>query len=370
MEDHITSHFILVIMSCTIAQLSLSELYLRSASFIRLRIPKLFSLFFYYSRGNNGVFLTGAYTILIGQLLFYFLSHHIVQVNLTNKAYIFALFITVFYGYLDDRYTIRPRTKLLLQILTLSTYLLLSGTNDWAKNIVLFFLGIGILNGVNLTDGVDGLAAKISVVTLISFSVLFFLSNKVELAWTALSFIPMLFVFLFYNGSSSGRKFFLGEMGTGIIGILLFHFLYQGSVERKIIIDIRFIVPCLYFLVEVAISFIRRVVKGNAPFKGDRKHIHHILTQQSARSVQYITNSISFFYLLMLVGSSLFFEPIIPLIAVVLSLIIFQFTVGFKVWFYKPTEKFDDNLLHHPKLSIAKKEQNEAVRELHVTGPS
>ncbi|MBN1656750.1 MAG: phospho-N-acetylmuramoyl-pentapeptide-transferase [Anaerolineae bacterium] len=74
-------------------------------------------------------------------------------------------------------------------------------------------------NAVNLTDGLDGLAASISVVTFIAYGIIAFLQTQFPLLSFAFTMVGALFAFLWFN--SHPASLIMGGMGSLALGATL-----------------------------------------------------------------------------------------------------------------------------------------------------
>lgn len=82
--------------------------------------------------------------------------------------------------------------------------------------ILVFFVIAGSSNSYNLTDGLDGLLAGISLVSFIGFAFLFNSQNNQELTLLSIAFIGSLLGFLFFNRHPA--KIFMGDTGSLALG--------------------------------------------------------------------------------------------------------------------------------------------------------
>ncbi|MGI5838429.1 MAG: phospho-N-acetylmuramoyl-pentapeptide-transferase [bacterium] len=162
-----------------------------------------------------------------------------------NPALHLALFITVAYGligFADDFLKIvlkrplglRARTKLAWQILiaALSLYILLvylqAGTAvlipfagvtvDLGKLYLpfAFILILGIVNGVNLTDGLDGLAAGTILLAMLAYAVVGYTTGRPDIGIFCLTVAGGCAGFLFYNLHPA--QVIMGDTGSLALG--------------------------------------------------------------------------------------------------------------------------------------------------------
>lgn len=85
--------------------------------------------------------------------------------------------------------------------------------------IIIFWLFFLVLNSVNLTDGIDGLAGGLSFIALIAFWVICHKLNYFSLASLCATFAGVLLVFLYYNVYPA--RVFMGNVGSHMLGAAL-----------------------------------------------------------------------------------------------------------------------------------------------------
>lgn len=150
-----------------------------------------------------------------------------------------------------------------------------------ALGIPLTFVAvIGLINAFNMLDGIDGLAggmAMVSIAAIVAFvgggqstlSVLLLL----QVLFAAL--IPYLGVNL---GWPDGRKIFMGDAGSTLIGFLLawsLIYLSQRNIALLAPVDVLWCIALP--VMDTLAVMIRRMRIGASPFKPDRQHLHHLL---------------------------------------------------------------------------------------------
>ena len=81
---------------------------------------------------------------------------------------------------------------------------------------LVFIMIMATVNSVNLTDGIDGLAASITCVVSVFFAVLAFAVRRVELAYFACALLGSLVAFLIFNLNPA--KVFMGDTGSLFLG--------------------------------------------------------------------------------------------------------------------------------------------------------
>lgn len=204
---------------------------------------------------------------------------------LMNTWTCLAVLLVFIVGVLDDHHDTSPNTKFI--VLTLSTLLLsLDGViiNDlgsffgmhftlgWAALPFTMFAIVGFTNALNLIDGLDGLAATVSIVILGSFFSVGYMNDDFFMMVTSIAFISALLAFLVFNWHPA--SIFMGDSGSLTLGFVISVMAVKSLVYLPAV-SILFItaIPVL----DTLIVMIRRKLNGRSAFCADRCHFHHIL---------------------------------------------------------------------------------------------
>ena len=164
------------------------------------------------------------------------------------KYYFLFIYTTISFsiiGYIDDMLIVvkkkndglAPRKKLMLQILfSVIFYILVTfiykdinyihiPVLDYKLNIsylyliFLVFWQTGFSNAVNLTDGLDGLATSVTIITTSTFALLAYKENNFPVLVFCLTIVGALIGFLKFNRNPA--KIFMGDTGSLALGGIL-----------------------------------------------------------------------------------------------------------------------------------------------------
>ncbi len=213
---------------------------------------------------------------------------------------IYAVFITLI-GFLDDRYNLNWKIKLLLQFFAVSApiYLLniylniekLFGIN-LNNNLNIFITIIWILllvNSLNFLDNMDGLAATTATMIAISLAILSHITNQYKLTDISIVLIASMLGFLFYNLPEA--KLYMGDSGSLFIGYCLGFisvlFSWSSNIESSWIFQIQPVI--LFFtipIIDLITVILSRIKEGKSPMTGGTDHISHRLLQKGYSNVQ------------------------------------------------------------------------------------
>lgn len=138
-----------------------------------------------------------------------------------------------------------------------------------------------VTNAVNLLDGIDGLAASVSMVSLSSLVVITWLFS-LTLQWDFL--VKLLLLICAIGGFSCFNwppaKIMLGDTGALFIGFM-YASLTVTNLKHASLFSLIF--PILLFAVplfDTFFAFFRRLIQGQSVTQGDREHIHHRLLRR------------------------------------------------------------------------------------------
>ncbi len=201
--------------------------------------------------------------------------------------YIYAAIGLVFVaGVWDDLKNISPKVKFIfiffssiilyfndVAIYALGTYfgyeLILPG---WLVFPFTFFAIAGYTNALNLMDGLDGLAASISIVILVTFLAIGLVHGDEFIILLSACFIVTLLAFLLFNWNPA--KVFMGDSGSLSLGMVIAILAIQ-STQYITPVSILFIIALP--ILDTFIVMIRRIRRHTSPFHADKNHMHHFM---------------------------------------------------------------------------------------------
>ncbi len=252
--------------------------------------------------------------------------------------------IIVITGVIDDKYSMPAKVKLLLQLVAAGvvvafgvkmSYFQNPFTGEYIKfgwlSIPITMIWIaGVTNAVNLTDGLDGLAAGISTISSMCLLVLIMLTgNNSNLAIMTAALVGAGFGFLPYNFNPA--KIFMGDTGSMFLGYMLACISIQGLMKTYTVIT--FAVPILILglpIFDTIFAIVRRLVKRKPIMSPDRGHLHHRLLDMGFSQRQTVTILYTLTAILCLTALVMFLENAIKgliLIAAVVIILLVCFAV-------------------------------------------
>ena len=208
-----------------------------------------------------------------------------------------AALVVLACGVLDDRLELSARLKLLFQVVAASILAEFGGSLllhvgalvspsvlhlGAALAVPFTVLGmVGVMNGMNMIDGADGLAGGVALSALFWFGAAAWLGGMGgHLSLIAL-FASAVSAYLCFNaGGPLARKYkvFLGDAGSLLIGLLLAWTAIElamapGAALKPITAVWILAVP----ICDSVSLMLRRLARRRSPFSADREHLHHLL---------------------------------------------------------------------------------------------
>jgi UDP-GlcNAc:undecaprenyl-phosphate GlcNAc-1-phosphate transferase len=240
------------------------------------------------------------------QLLFNDIANHALSVRLDAMSdelsashnlvgLLFGSMLILAVGLWDDIMTMRPRNKLILQIVVASISMLygflITGTSNpfnhdpntnwiafpmWVSIPLTLVWYVGMMNAINFIDGLDGLLSGVTAISCASLFVIGFTHGDpvvalivAALAGAALGFLP-------YNFNPA--RIILGDSGSLFIGYVFATISTIGVSKRAIAIGL--LVPLIVLalpILDTAAAIVRRALSGKKITDADRGHFHHQL---------------------------------------------------------------------------------------------
>lgn len=251
--------------------------------------------------------------------------------------------VIVITGVIDDKYNLPAKIKLLMQIVA-AVIVVVFGveiqyienpfTNEyitfgWLSIPITILWIVGVTNAVNLTDGLDGLAAGISTIASLSLLVLILFTDNLNLAIITAALAGAGFGFLPYNFNPA--KIFMGDTGSMFLGYMLACISVQGLMKTYTVIS--FAMPILVLglpIFDTIFAIVRRVVTGRSIMSPDRGHLHHRLLDMGFSQRQTVAILYTLTAILCLTALVMFLRNPICGLILVLS-VIFILIVSFAV---------------------------------------
>jgi UDP-GlcNAc:undecaprenyl-phosphate GlcNAc-1-phosphate transferase len=149
--------------------------------------------------------------------------------------------------------------------------------------LLTWFWVVGMMNTVNLIDGLDGLATGVVAITALFITLISFILGQQSIAVLAAIFTGAVLGFLPYNWNPA--KIFMGDSGAMFLGLVLAVLSIMGGAKLALALMV-IGVPVL----DVAVVIISRIRRGQSPLHYDKSHLHYRLmaTGLSVKQICYL----------------------------------------------------------------------------------
>ena len=149
---------------------------------------------------------------------------------------------------------------------------------------------VALMNVVNFSDGVDGLAAGVCAISAVAFSIIAFDLGRNTAGILAAITAGAALGFLLFNFHPA--SVFMGDCGSNLLGLLLGAVIVEGTLKTNALIALvgPLVVLAVPFL-DTGFVVAKRLKYKRSPFRGDSNHFHHRFHRMGwspRRSVAYL----------------------------------------------------------------------------------
>ena len=195
--------------------------------------------------------------------------------------------VIAFVGALDDRFDLPPAVKLAGQIVA-AVIPVAAGVE--VTNITLPFVGavdfgdaggpltvvglVAVMNVVNFSDGIDGLAAGVCAISAMTFSIIAFDLDRNHAGVFAAITAGAALGFLVHNFHPA--SVYMGDCGSNLLGLLLGCIAVEGAVKTQAVLALLFplVVLAVPFL-DTTFVVLKRMKYRRPIYRADANHFHH-----------------------------------------------------------------------------------------------
>ena len=152
-----------------------------------------------------------------------------------------------------------------------------------AQSFTIFIIVL-LVNAVNFSDGIDGLAITETIKGLLL--IIFLSQSTLDIGLNFMFFIVIIAIIpLYVFNFRKKNKVFLGDSGSlllgGIASIGVINLSNNLSYDYiSISSPVLIIIVMLYPILDLINVVVRRIIKGKSPFRADKNHIHHFLVDR------------------------------------------------------------------------------------------
>lgn len=247
----------------------------------------------------------GGLAIYVGFVLAVFASMHITR-DILGLLVGGTVILAV--GIIDDMYQLPAKVKLFWQIVAAFVLIIFDIKIEWITNpfgemlfagyfsipLTLFWV-VAMTNTVNLIDGLDGLAAGVSIIASVTILLVSLQQGLVLMAVLLAALAGGALGFMKYNFNPA--TIFMGDTGSMFLGYMLAAISVLGTFKSAATIALFVPIVALGLpIMDTAFAIIRRYNNGQPIFKPDKGHLHHRLlamglSQKQAVLLMYVISA-------------------------------------------------------------------------------
>lgn len=213
-----------------------------------------------------------------------------------------AMTIMLYTGTMDDILELSPRLRFAIEIIVVAILIMANDQSinnfyglwgldvipQWLAIPLTIFASVGIINAINLIDGVDGLSSGYGVMACIAFAILFYLAGDISMLTLAVVTAGSLIPFFLHNVFGKTSKMFIGDGGTLALGIVFSTFVINTLADGSIVgefVDSNFgLIPFTLAALSIPVFdtlrvMMARIVRRTSPFSPDKTHLHHLFIE-------------------------------------------------------------------------------------------
>jgi UDP-GlcNAc:undecaprenyl-phosphate/decaprenyl-phosphate GlcNAc-1-phosphate transferase len=267
------------------------------------------------------------------------------------RSFLGGAALLVIVGVLDDFHELSARSRFIAQIFA-GLLMCIVGKNQlfhfgdllyWGdiqlgilSIPVSVFATVGIINAVNMTDGINGLAGSLALIEMIFLAILAYSINDTTSVSLLTLFICALLGFLLFNWHWTAQfKFtvFMGDAGSMLLGFVLSWFLINLSQgEHAAVPPVTMLWIMAIPLLDTTWLLIKRSLQKSSPLAPGRDHLHHLLQDLGFSNLQ-ITISLALAALILglagILGSIYHVQAGTMFLSFIALFIIYSYTVRY-----------------------------------------
>lgn len=206
-----------------------------------------------------------------------------------------AMVVLLYMGVMDDLVGLSQQSRVLAEVLVLMGMIFASGKcvdslhgmwgigsfSWWIAVPLTVFAGVGIINAINMIDGVNGLSSGLCMTCAGLFGGVFLGRGDVPNAMLAFAMCAGLVPFFLHNVFGKRSRMFIGDAGTMMMGALMCWCIIclltsdtnrYDSRENMVALALAILSVPVFDTLRVMTL---RMVHGISPFKADKTHLHH-----------------------------------------------------------------------------------------------
>ena len=210
-----------------------------------------------------------------------------------------AMLIMLYTGTIDDVLNLTPTIRFFIEIIIILWLMYVNKASidnfwgiwglysipQWVSIPLTVVAGVGIINAINLIDGVNGLSSGFCIMASILFMIIFYITGDVVMMTISAAAAGAVIPFFLHNVYGQETRMFIGDGGTLVIGTMISMFIIsilgKGSYSTALAAQGVGLIPMTLAVLAIPVfDTVRvmsaRIINGKSPFHPDKTHLHHM----------------------------------------------------------------------------------------------
>ena len=210
-----------------------------------------------------------------------------------------AMLVMLYTGTMDDIIDLSPTIRFIIEILVIVWLMYASNSSincfwglwgvstipQWISYPLTVFAAVGIINAINLIDGVNGLSSGFCFMSSVLFAIFFYTTGSKTMTTLAMSAAGAIVPFFLHNVFGKNTKMFIGDGGTLVIGTMMAMFVISILGKNpgciKLAASGAGLIPFTLAVLSIPVfDTVRvmstRILNKKSPFHPDKTHLHHM----------------------------------------------------------------------------------------------
>jgi UDP-N-acetylmuramyl pentapeptide phosphotransferase/UDP-N-acetylglucosamine-1-phosphate transferase len=223
----------------------------------------------------------GGIIFIFSSLLFFFVY------GFQYPYFILGLLLIALISFLDDIITLNNKARLMVHLISVMLMFFQWGIFYLPLALIIagVIISIGIINAYNFMDGINGLTALYSFITIITLSYL----NNYEVHFISNDFLLLIGLALLVFGYFNFRKIarcFAGDVGSIVIALILIFFIGELIIKTQ---NLNFIFLLLVYGLDAVSTILFRLYRKENIFKAHRSHFYQCLANEKKIPQLYVS---------------------------------------------------------------------------------
>ncbi len=250
--------------------------------------------------------------------------------------FLLGLALASLISFADDLWSVPNKVRLFIQFLALFMIIHDFGlliVDSWWLVLIIWIIGVGIINAYNFMDGINGMTGGYSLAVILPLIVMYYKVGQ-NLSMLIVMAISLL-VFCFFNYRTKARCF-AGDVGAVSMAFLVVFTLGWLLLKTE---DVTYILFVAIYGVDTVLTIVHRIMLNERLGKAHRKHMYQIMANEL--KIPHVVVSSIYMLVQLLISAGLIWLPVNHYVyAIVVLLVLAIIYIVFMKKYYHLHEEY------------------------------